>query len=1139
MISPSANDDRTGTSNRSMLSVFISSRLSWAILASALVVTLVATFYMKSSVDRIAEKDFTDHCNDVQKRISKRLDDHARILLSGAAFFKASDSVTREEWKNFTQYQSVDKQLPGIQGIGFSLIIPRDNLPKHLLEIRSQGFPEYKVRPDGKRDLYTSIIYLEPFKDRNLRAFGYDMFSEPIRRKAMEQARDTNTPALSGKVILVQETDKDVQAGTLMYVPVYRKGMPIDTVEQRWAAIVGWVYSPYRMNDLMQGVLGAINHDNGKTIHLQIFDGEQPISESLLYFCHPDSKKSSFATTRFTRLVPVYFNGQRWTLRFTQTGGGLATVDYLRVWITLFSGLTISLLLFLLIRTLQHSRAEALQLVEERTTELQQERRKLLDAQHVAQLGSWYLAIPENTLSWSDETYRIFGLPIGTPLTLEGFINAIHPDDRELVASAWTAALSGAPYDIVHRICVGEQVKWVHERAEIVFDEQGQPLSGTGTVHDITERKKAELELLESRLSLQSILDGTHAGTWKWNIQTRETLFNERWAEIIGYTLTELEPVSIETWMKFTHPDDLEKSNELLEKHFRGELEYYECECRMKHKNGHWVWVLDRGKVASWGDDGKPLWMFGTHQNITERKKAEEELRNSREQYQLVIAGSNDGIWDWNLKTNHLYLSPRWKEQLGYQDHELPDSFDSFKNNLHPDDAARVLAFAEEYLSGTEGRYAQEFRMRHRDGSWRWILAQGTEVRDTDSKLIRMVGSHSDITSRKTAEEALKAAKDAADTANQAKSDFLANMSHEIRTPMNGVIGMAQVLELTELTEEQQEYVNGIMVSGTNLLQLINDILDLSKIESGKIELEYENFSLNKAIKDVILTQQSRIFEKGLTLQKELQQLPAVVQGDQLRIKQILLNLLGNAIKFTERGSITIAATVREQHDERVVVRLTVSDTGIGMAPEALQKIFKPFEQADTSTTRRFGGTGLGLTICRKLVELMGGAISVESAPGVGSSFHLEIPFELGAAAVSRQVQATDLSEKPARPLTILIAEDNQMNQRILELLLQKIGHSAICTNNGKEALERWQKGGVDLILMDIQMPVMNGLEALEQIRKEEPVIGKHTAVIALTADALKGTEEKLLKAGFDGYLTKPVKIMDLVNELVRLTAGN
>ena len=217
---------------------------------------------------------------------------------------------------------------------------------------------------------------------------------------------------------------------------------------------------------------------------------------------------------------------------------------------------------------------------------------------------------------------------------------------------------------------------------------------------------------------------------------------------------------------------------------------------------------------------------------------------------------------------------------------------------------------------------------------------------------------------------------------------------------------------------------------------------------------------------------------------------------------------------------------------------MTVSDTGIGMSAKTLQKIFNPFEQADTSTTRRFGGTGLGLTICRKLADLMGGTITVESTPGAGSSFHLEIPFELSSVAMSLQEQRMPLPERTQRPLSILIAEDNPMNQRMLELLLQKLGHSTICTNNGKKALERWRKGGVDLILMDIQMPVLGGVEALEAIRAEELANEGHLPVIALTADALKGTEEKLLKAGFDGYLTKPVKTKDLADELARLTTA-
>ncbi len=369
--SPSANESETFATPNLLhitLSALRNWRISWIVLVISLMITAAATQYMKSIVERIAEQEFTSRCDEIQNKITERLDDHARILQSGAAFFNASEMITREKWRIFTQIQKLEKQLPGIQGIGFSLLIPHEELSRHILEIRSEGFPEYNLKPDGDREIYSSIIYLEPFSNRNLRAFGYDMFSEPVRRAAMEQARDTDDAALSGKVVLVQETSSDVQAGALMYVPVYRKGMPVETVEQRRAAIHGWVYSPYRMNDLMQGILGANFLEKEERLHLQVFDGAQPSPQSLLYECH--NAEELWPEERFSRLIPVDFTGQHWTLKVTQTGGGFFTVSYVSVWLTLFSGVQIALLLFALIRSLLHTRANALLIAEELTEEL-------------------------------------------------------------------------------------------------------------------------------------------------------------------------------------------------------------------------------------------------------------------------------------------------------------------------------------------------------------------------------------------------------------------------------------------------------------------------------------------------------------------------------------------------------------------------------------------------------------------------------------------------------------------------------------------------------------------------------------------------------------------------------------------------
>ena len=328
--------------------------LTFTLLVVGLVVTLVEAFYIKSELETAAQTEFEFICSQIEQNISDRLDANALVLYSGAALFYSSNEVNRSEWQVFASKLRIEQQMPGTQGFGFALLIPPEQLASHIQQVRAEGFPDYSVRPEGQRAVYSSIVYLEPFTGRNLRAFGYDMYSEPVRRTAMERARDQNTVALSGKVILVQETDVDVQAGTLMYVPVYRIAQPYTTVEERRAALLGWVYSPYRMDDLMRGTLGNYAFKQGSWhLALQIYDGEAEAEDNLLYDSRtPQEKAAARPALDADKVVQADFYGRRWTLHFTQLGGLASATDYSSYWLALLGGTLVNLLLFGLILSL-------------------------------------------------------------------------------------------------------------------------------------------------------------------------------------------------------------------------------------------------------------------------------------------------------------------------------------------------------------------------------------------------------------------------------------------------------------------------------------------------------------------------------------------------------------------------------------------------------------------------------------------------------------------------------------------------------------------------------------------------------------------------------------------------------------------
>jgi len=562
----------------------------------------------------------------------------------------------------------------------------------------------------------------------------------------------------------------------------------------------------------------------------------------------------------------------------------------------------------------------------------------------------------------------------------------------------------------------------------------------------------------------------------------------------------------------------------------------YERVQDLVRKDGVHLEVRLIGKQIDPADASKGvLWIL---EDFTERQQAAAALKESEEKFRLLFEVTPIPLALADADGTISYLNQSFVALFGYTLADTPQLDDWFRL-AYPDpelrDRARAAWNEDLRQSGTRRlpSATREYAVTCKHGTLRTVVISKVALESG------VVVSFVDITGRKKFEDELSRAKEQAESANRAKSAFLSNMSHEIRTPLNGVIGMAQLLELTGLSGEQREYVESLRSAGKNLLLLVNDILDLSKIEAGKMKLELAEFSLKRCINDIVLTQRPAVREKGLSLEVT-GDLPPTVVGDELRVKQILLNLLGNAVKFTDRGGITLSVQVEEPDPDRVEVKLAVQDTGIGILPEALGQIFRPFVQEDDSTSRRYGGTGLGLTISDRLAELMGGTITVESTPGVGSSFTATLPFQR-----PRQREAQPENEQPTRigwdgpPLCILLVEDNPINITFGTALLGKLGHDVVVADSGQDCLDALEKARFDLVLMDIHIPVPSGAQVLRAIRDREREDGRHQPVIALTAYSLRGDRERFLREGFDGYVSKPLDIGELIVEMKRVTGAS
>jgi len=523
---------------------------------------------------------------------------------------------------------------------------------------------------------------------------------------------------------------------------------------------------------------------------------------------------------------------------------------------------------------------------------------------------------------------------------------------------------------------------------------------------------------------------------------------------------------------------------------------------------------------------------------------AEASLKDTEQRFMLAIEGTQDGIFDWDIGNGKVFYSRRFFEMLGYERSATIAPIQELTELLHPEDAEKAWSHINRYLDGGVSEYSQEYRLKHKSGRWLWVQSRAKALFDEYQRPQRMVGAHTDISHIVRAQEKLQTEKQLAEDASRTKSEFLAHMSHEIRTPLTAISGIAEILARTmgNFDDKQKNLVSTLGSSSAALKDLISDVLDFSKIESGDIDLDRRAFTLDEMLEEVISMMSLRANEKGISFLCDYQGIQHFeFIGDRSRVRQICVNLVGNAIKFTDHGSVTVQATIEDRSGTHFL-RIDIADAGIGIAAEDFDLVFERFKQADASVSRKYGGTGLGLPISRKLAVLMGGDIIVASRLGVGSTFSLLLPVPVAGEKSGRYVGSADLrgiNDEIRALITpenrLLLVEDYEGNIVVLSYMLDDLGLAYDVARSGTQALERWNVNHYDIVLMDIQMPEMDGFSATREIRRVEQLENRiHTPIIGMTAHALVGDKNKCIEAGMDVYLPKPIVEADLKRELLR-----
>ena len=665
---------------------------------------------------------------------------------------------------------------------------------------------------------------------------------------------------------------------------------------------------------------------------------------------------------------------------------------------------------------------------------------------------------------------------------------------------------------------------WVASTISPFLDVEGSPYQYVSIRTDISHTKALESALRESEERHRLILASARLGTADWNIASGQVDFNERWAELRGYQLNEIEH-HIDSWKAGIHPDDVTTVETRLQEHLAGRSQFFQAEYRTYTKSCKWVWILNCSAVTERDDAGVPLRMAGTEMDITDRKQAEiKQARSTKEltdfkaaldQHAIVVTTDAHGAITY-ANDKFCEISKYAREELIGNDHRIINS------GYHP----RAF-FDELWQTVSSGRvWKGEIKNSAKDGSFYWVRSTIVPIVDVRGKPVQYIAIRADITDRKQAEQDMIAARDEANRANAAKSQFLSNMSHELRTPMNSILGFGQLLKYSDaLSGEHKDFVHEILKAGDHLLKLINDVLDLAKVESGHIELSLEPVEVCSVVNECLSLVSTLADKRNIHMSHGGLE-GMTVRADRTRLRQVLLNLLSNAIKYNrEGGSVKLKVQQAENN-----LRILVTDTGLGISPENLKELFLPFNRLNAENSG-IEGTGIGLTISRRIVEMMGGAVGVTSEVGSGTTFWIELAMESAVDSLHEQQELADIKtllhaqNHDAEQRSVLYIEDNPSNIKLVAHLFSQREYIHLLTASTPElGIELALTRHPDLILLDINMPGMNGYQVLDALMADARL--KTVPIVAVTANAMGRDIERGRAAGFTEYLTKPLNIV-------------